>query len=346
MLPNDFYVRNLSQAWQHLNRSLFGGALLVAPTFLVVEIDHHAADWNPARRLIRFSRSFVDGHCWLAVIEVLKHEMAHQYVTDVLGADDETAHGPAFQMVCDRYAIDGRARGTVRATHDDHILDKVRKLFRLGDSPNEHEAKAALSKAQRLLDEHGLSVGDLEPSTAEFGAAFLGEVVLTKKPEEHRHVASHILSRFFRVRTIWIQTLDRTGRAGLQLEASGRVSDLAIAEYAHDFLHAEADRLWLRAGRGGTRERLDFVEGVMRGFLASLVEHEKVLGGAQTPGLALVAAQGRLDDYFERRHPRTRSVKPSGRQRGVRFGEGVSAGRHISLNDPLTGNSPKLLGPG
>ena len=346
MLPNDFYVRNLSQAWQHLNHSVFGGALLAAPTFMVVDMAHHAADWNPSRCLIRFSRSFVDSHCWLAVVEVLKHEMAHQYVTDVLGADDETAHGPAFQMVCDRYAIDGRARGTPGPDRDDHILDKVRKLFRLGDSPNEHEAKAALTKANRLLDEHGLSLVEIESSgVEEYGAAFLGDVVVAKKPEEHRFVVSHIISRFFRVRTIWIPTLDRSGRAGLQLEASGRVSDLAVAEHVHDFLHAEAGRLWTRAMAAGKRNQLDFFEGVMRGFLVSLAAEEEAHAAGRTPGLVRVRAQTLLDDYFERRHPKTRSVKGSQRRRGAMFGDGVFAGRNISLNEPLKGGGPKLLGP-
>ena len=346
MLPNDFYVRNLSRAWQEANHSVFGGALLVAPTFMVVDMAHHAADWNPARCLIRFSRSFVDSHCWLAVVEVLKHEMAHQYVTDVLGADDETAHGPAFQMVCNRYAIDGRARGTPRPDRDDHILDKVRKLFRLGDSPNEHEAKAALAKAHRLLDEHGLSLVDIESSGAEaYGAAFLGDVVVAKKPEEHRFVVSHIISRFFRVRTIWIPTLDGIGQPGLQLEASGRVSDLAIAEHVHDFLLAEAGRLWTRAMAAGRRNQLDFFEGIMKGFLVSLAAEEEEPGAGRTPGLVRVRAQTLLDDYFERRHPKKRSVKGSRRQRGAMFGEGVAAGRNISLKDPLQGVGPKLLGP-
>ena len=39
--------------------------------------------------------------------------------------------------------------------------EKIRKLLALAESPNEHEAKAALIKAHQLMAEHGLNVRDL-----------------------------------------------------------------------------------------------------------------------------------------------------------------------------------------
>ena len=40
------------------------------------------------------------------MVEVLKHEMAHQYAHEILGARDESAHGEAFRTVCQRLGID------------------------------------------------------------------------------------------------------------------------------------------------------------------------------------------------------------------------------------------------
>ena len=42
------------------------------------------------------------------------------------------------------------------------IIDKIRKLLALADSPNEHEAALAAKKAQELLAEHNLSLSELE----------------------------------------------------------------------------------------------------------------------------------------------------------------------------------------
>ena len=62
----------------------------------------------------------VTEHPWTVVLEVLRHEMAHQYVDEVLGVHDETAHGPTFQAVCEARAIDGRAAGVLE-------VDKARR---------------------------------------------------------------------------------------------------------------------------------------------------------------------------------------------------------------------------
>jgi len=41
------------------------------------------------------------------------------------------------------------------------IFDRIRKLFRLGKSPNMNEAAAAIKKAEALMSEHGLSFGEV-----------------------------------------------------------------------------------------------------------------------------------------------------------------------------------------
>ena len=45
--------------------------------------------------------------------------------------------------------------------------DKIRKLLALAESPNEHEAKAALLKARQLMAEHKLSENDVKCKTLE-----------------------------------------------------------------------------------------------------------------------------------------------------------------------------------
>jgi len=49
------------------------------------------------------------------------------------------------------------------------IIDRIRKLLRMGASPNAHEASAAIAKAQALMHEHGIDQIALD--LAAFGAA-------------------------------------------------------------------------------------------------------------------------------------------------------------------------------
>jgi len=44
---------------------------------------------------------------------------------------------------------------------DQSLIDKIQKLFALGQSPNLNEAAAALNKAQELMDEYDLSFGEV-----------------------------------------------------------------------------------------------------------------------------------------------------------------------------------------
>ena len=46
--------------------------------------------------------------------------------------------------------------------NEQKIIEKIKKLFALSDSPNEKEAAAALNKAQTLLTKYGLEYSDLD----------------------------------------------------------------------------------------------------------------------------------------------------------------------------------------
>lgn len=345
MPPRDRLEHQLSQAWVRINRNVFGGALLSPAIVRLVDMEHHAADWGSTRREIRFSQSFVRSQPWAITVEVLKHEMAHQYVSDVLGIEDETAHGPAFQRVCQMYGIDARASGVTRTEEELRVIEKVRKLFNLGQSPNENESRAALRKAEQLLKDNNLSEKDVDPVAGadEYGIAILGPVVLRKTPESFRSAAAMILSDCFGVRCIWINTLDASGTPGLQLEACGRRSDLLIAEHVHAFLHAEAERAWSEKGPGGARNRQDFLEGVMTGHYNAL----KAERGTTKPAKEAIVHQlvsDELKDYYDRRYPRTSGIRGSQRKRGEMYSHGVGVGEKLRVNPPVGAESgPKLL---
>lgn len=344
MLPDAVYLRMLSREWTSINTFLLGGALLIAPTFKLSDTLRELASWNPVRREIRFSRSFVVSSKWAAVIEVMKHEMAHQFVSDVLGVEDETGHGPAFRMICDRYGIDARAAGTPKTDDEERVLDKVRKLFALGQSPNENEAKVAVAKARSLLEAHGLSETAVRGDDAfgDFGVVHPGSPV---KPGRHHVAVSAILSKFFRVRCIWIPSVTPEGTSGEQLELCGRRCDLVVAEHVHAFLHAEALRLWNATGLGGKRDMEDFLEGVMNGFAQTLEQEQAVSRSAGASTELVHVGEADLNDYFDRRYPRRGSMRGSRRSRGAQFGSGLDAGRKIKIAKPLDGG-PKLLGTG
>ncbi|MEO7094539.1 MAG: SprT-like domain-containing protein, partial [Polyangiales bacterium] len=95
-------------AWQ--NHVRFKGAL-TSPVLVLSDSTRRLGQWNRVTRTLELSRALVLARPWPEVISVLEHELAHQYVAEVLKATGEAAHGPTFQRVCDERGIDARAAG-------------------------------------------------------------------------------------------------------------------------------------------------------------------------------------------------------------------------------------------
>ena len=248
-------MRELAVEYRHLNQSHFKGTLR-PPTLTLAPNASRLGQWDRATRTLELSRSFVLSHGWGVVVEVLKHEMAHQYVHEVLGEAFETPHGPAFRQVCARLGIDATASGipqvAARAAAGAHgeseddpsikMVDRVARLLALAESPNVHEAEAAASAAQRLMLKYNLEVGH---KARALGYAFAHVGKPTGRVTEAERILAMVLSRHFFVEVIWVPVYRALeGKRGSVLELCGTPANLAMAEYVHAYLTRTAEQLW------------------------------------------------------------------------------------------------------
>jgi hypothetical protein len=324
-------LRQLHAAWRGLNDSYFKGRLR-PPTLALADGLTRLGQWIARDRRIELSRAFVLDHSWGAVLEVLKHELAHQFVTEVLGDPDETAHGPAFRAVCEKHGIDASAAGvpTVRTPDEERVLGRVGKLLALADSPNIHEAELAMAEAQRLMLKHNLA----ETARSPYSFRHLGEP--SGRVGEADRVLANILNDHFFVETIWVPVWRaRQGKRGSVLEICGTPVNLEIAAHTHAFLSHTAERLWQqwrRAHGVGNRDRRTYLAGVMTGFREKLDAQKKK---QQQAGLIWVG-DGELGRYWRRRHPHVRWTRHSGVERNHAHDAGRAAGRNIVLHHAVT----------
>ncbi len=330
-------VRELRATWWQLNDAYFRGGLR-APTVELVPTRHALGRWIPATRTIEISRPLVLEQAWGAVVEVLKHEMAHQYVHEVLRETDQTPHGRAFQEACARLGVDARASGVPDAPPqptEDRIVERIARLLALAESPNRHEAEAAMAAAQRLMLKHNLEATRSQPAGGrDYGHLHLGKP--TGRVSEHERLVAMILGKHFFVEAIWIPVYrPLEGLRGSVLEICGTRSNLAIAEYVHGFLHETAERLWrahkTERGIRSDRERRTYLAGVMVGFADKLARQD---ARGRSEGLVWVR-DGDLDTWFRRRHPYIRHVRHAGQRRTDAWAHGREAGRSIVLHKPV-----------
>lgn len=330
-------VRALLRDWEQINYSHFRDALK-PPVLVLSDVAGRLGRWSSVERTIEIARTLVLRQPWGVVVEVLKHEMAHQYAFEVIGAHDETAHGPAFHRACAMLGIDPAASGLPRGANsapdaESRVLSRVAKLLALAGSPNAHEAQAAMRGAQRLMLKYNLDETKARgrEGAANYGFRQLGEP--TGRLQAHQRILASILGSHFFVKCIWI-TVHRplVGTSATVLEICGTAPNLTTAAYAHDFLLRAAEHLWRDHKRAkairGDGPRRSYLVGVMRGFNDKLDGQEKE---HRAQGLVWVGDPA-LARYYTGRNPRVRSVRSKARHSSAAFAEGREAGRTIVLH--------------
>jgi hypothetical protein len=344
-------LRELALTWREISETHFRGALR-APVLALSDGPHRLGSWHRLQRTISLARGLVFGHPWGLVREVLKHEIAHQYVDEALQIHDETAHGPAFARVCREHGIDAKAAGlpaglaaggTEGGPHP--VLRRITRLLALAESPNLHEAEAAMNEARRLMLLHNVDAA-ATASTDGYGYRHVGPV--KARTETSERILAGILGRHFFVSVIWIPSyLAEAGRRGHVLELCGTPANLEVAAYVHGFLTDTAERLWREHKRAlGIHSDLDrrrFCAGVMSGFDEKLRAGERV---SQSQGLVR-HADAQRDAYLRRRYPRRTTRSASAILRTAAYEQGRAAGGRVELHRPVGGSATatRLLPP-
>ncbi|HEY1098666.1 MAG TPA: SprT-like domain-containing protein [Myxococcota bacterium] len=310
-------LETLVGAWHTFNRDLFGGGLTM-PVLLLEDTSARLGHWRRRDRTIGLSRPLIRDKPWHVVRAVLKHEMAHQYVDEVLGVlDSEPAHGPAFARVCADLHIDARASGMpddddadidVDAHDDDtaRIMRRVQKLLALADSDNANEAEAAANAAQRLMLEHNLA--GLQKRGAKRYATKRLTTPVVRLPA-HIKMLAGVLSRSYFVEVVLARAyLPDEGRDGFLVEVSGTPENLAMAEWVFHFLCDAGDRVFdkeRRAGRVTSSSRPRFLTGFVAGVDEKLARDRAV---QQEQGLVWIGDPD-LQRWVRREHPRLRATR-------------------------------------
>ena len=337
-------MRELGRCFDRINWMHFREALQ-KPVLVLSASSHRLGQWVRSTRSLELQRTLVLQRPWPEVLAVLEHEMAHQFVDEVMQVRDETAHGETFRTVCAERGIDARANGAPVPRQDDpgeKSLDRIRKLLALAGSSNQHEAEAAMKKAHELMLRHNI---EQLPVTHEFEVRHLGEPRRRSNTIEAEVVG--LLSELFFVEVIAIPVYVPSSATHARVyEIAGTLANVEMASHVYAFLLATCERLWqanrtdarVRSGR----DRISYQTGVIRGFREKLLAERVELRGV---GLVWVGDR-RLEAFYRRRNPRIVT-----RRRSLRIGgahhAGREAGRTVVLHKPVangsTGGGPKLL---
>ncbi len=298
-------------------------ASMKQPVFSLKTGDKTLAHWDALKREISFSRHFVLNYPWDAIREVLIHEMAHQYTSEVLTITDETAHGPGFISACHILKANPKASGSYKPLTDrlaceeytdhDRIMVKIKKLMALGESGNRHEAEAAVAKAHHMILKFNVDMMKKE-SDRHFISVFVGKPSLRHSREEYM-LARLLVDHYF-VFGIWVSAFVlEKGKMGRVFEITGSSENVKIAAYVHDFMTRHMDMAWDSFNVGKTLNRSrksDFTSGLIDGFRSKLITDQTRTKPRVKPSsnvLPVVLHDPALKDYASFKYPRISHFK-------------------------------------
>lgn len=321
---------------------------------MIGDVQSYWGQYDHNKKLITINRSLIDTYSWAVVVEILKHEMAHQYA--FIYHNDHT-HGLHFQDACERLAVSPWARkgaGHIpeitdvekpgeRDQQEDGIFRKIEKLLRLAGSENEHEAMLAMQKVEALCRKHNIeSWVDNRPVQCNY-------VVINYKKKritQYQSLISHILQEHFMVDIVFGSQFDAaTCQSHKTMEILGLSANVKIAEYVYFFLINRLPILWkqhLAKFKSGTRPSKNaYYLGVISGFEQHLRvskindQHKQPLVEGQKASKetkAMVETKKELENYVKKRYPRLRQRRWTSSYRDTAsFESGKSDGQRLRL---------------
>ena len=257
------------------------------PIFEIIDSNKIQGQWNPESRRIRIAAKVIKAHSWDVIVNLLKHEMAHQIVSEILKG--EGRHDTMFHKACRMIGVPFqfcKARGSLPLTapglgrqekaESSKTVDRVNKLLSLAQSNNEHEASSAMQRANELMAKYNIKRIE-EKGPAEYVYKVIN--LKRKRLARHQYQTCSILLDFFFVEIVFSQLYDaRTQNTYRTIEILGTRENVLIADHVYHFLSETLGSLWesfLRESGCRASARRSYVSGVLTGFRDKLNRSEK-----------------------------------------------------------------------
>ena len=323
-----------------------GHRFKIRPAILQLTVSQNIwGDWNPSTRTIRLSQKLMDLANWYQLTSVLKHEMAHQIVSEIFCTSD--SHGPDFQKACDIIGVPDEFRNA-SVDFQSFPLDwklrneplgkisKIQKLLSLTSSSNPHEAELALIKAQHLG-----STLNLNESMQNQRNFYYHHQLKSKKGNISRldKEMLHFLIQHYSVFGFIGQSYClQKNHEEKTLEIMGLKENVLIADYVFQFL----TRVMQEKSKNTKGSRLSFQSGILEGFKSKLSANQT---GNEAQALVVVPLSPQLKKYAGTIHPNLRS-RSIGQGQNLRnsenFHEGFLQGKELQIHQPLEKENKKL----
>jgi predicted SprT family Zn-dependent metalloprotease len=351
------WENELKKDYDHINWAY--SLKLYRPMIQIVEVDSFWGQWCPIDRKIKIAKRLIDNHTWDTVVNILKHEMAHQMDSDIFfGVGD---HGEGFKRACKllglppEYQCSSLDSGSKifnwkedliqsdEQTENHTMIRRVEKLLSLAQSSNENEALAAMEKVMQIYQVYNIK--RIESRTK---SNYVYAVINLKKQriESYQSTIGNILQEFYFTEVVYGGLYDAQSLKTYQvMELFGTKENVQMAEYVFYFLNSKVLDLWQDYSKKNmlpVKFKRSYMIGVLRGFSEKLREIKKSHLETIGTGSSLTIAEN--DEYLKRfvREKYPRLTNSSGSSSGIyshAFESGKQDGKSIVINKGIETNA-------
>lgn len=218
----------------------------------------------------------------------------------------------------------------------DSLIDTIQRLLALSGSPNEHEAKLALAKAQELMLRHNLSMAEVTATEIGKQGWTEEEAWRGKRPSWEQDFVADVLQGYFFVKCLWYKTRTGYRRTENTFQIFGSPDNVAVARHVFVYLSRTFRDLWEEyrrktfAGRGLART---YYEGLRNGFMRKLELERAVQVNRDDRKNALVVVTDAIQKAFAELHPEVKVARRSPvRSDADTYYDGFERGQKINLH--------------
>lgn len=330
------------------------GVDLAVPIIEISQSTSCWGSWFTGTSTLAVSKALIEQHSWEVVINVFKHEMAHQVVSEIFGSNDK--HGELFKKACDKLGVPGDFRGAsgdlprtvvdfknrATASGKEKFISKIEKLLSLAQSTNEHEAQLAMEKANSFIARYNLEqIHFAQEKTYDFTIINHQK----KRIENYQRKICFILSNYFFVKVILADLYDaKTCCTHKTIEIFGTRENVLIADYVYSFLFSHLSSLWNQYRKNHTtsgRQKRSYWLGILDGFSRKLAEQKKKRENANATEIneleklksLTTTSDHELNSFINQRYPRLSTKKfRSSRLHCKEYSDGKKDGLTLILN--------------
>jgi predicted SprT family Zn-dependent metalloprotease len=298
---DEAWIYTLNSSYYKIRNRIYNktGKTLTIPKFEInADINSKWGSWNPNTRVMTFSASLLRNFEWAAVEHVMKHEIAHQIVSEIFDMDSYgVAHGEAWKRSCVIVDIEPKRcdshefLSSFKGTGSSPMVSKVRKIIIHANNKacTDEEAELFMRKAKELMLRHDIEMKDVMGKDRVWVRRPFG-LNYTRWPA-YMWRLGNLLKEHYDVESIRTHGPLIGNRHTSRLELFGEPDKLDIAEYVGHALLNQAEALYIlhrdkraekrkkekEAGQyqAWTQRKLSkraFIEGVILGYSQKLKE--------------------------------------------------------------------------